>query len=110
MLQAWMGCTFTFIVSHEILKNYIDSNPTTGSFVDIEDVESRVSRLERRLRAMEQPVWQIRGWPDDWEICVEGPCKCRPETKSISCWRYGLLDVPPAQLVPQDILKLRGSW
>lgn len=46
---------FKLVVSHEISKNYIDSNPTTGSFVDIEDVESRVSRLERRLRAMEQP-------------------------------------------------------
>lgn len=115
--------------------------------ISIEDVESRVSRLERRLRAMEQPgnlickyicmytniciyvymykyiymwmlfvnsvwklVWQIRGWPEDWEVCVEGPCKCRPETKSISCWRYGLFDVPAGQLVPQDIIKLYGIF
>lgn len=117
----------------------------------LEELESRLSRLERRLRAVEQPgkssflsrpsfllfplffrfflflfyqsyrprnrsearrkyewfaVWQMSSAEEDWEICAEGPCRCQPETKSVSCWRQNLLDLPAAQLVPRDVLKL----
>ncbi|XP_076242355.1 uncharacterized protein LOC143184188 isoform X2 [Calliopsis andreniformis] len=72
----------------------------------LEELESRLSRLERRLRAVEQPVWQMGSTEDDWEICAEGPCRCLPEIKSVSCWRQDLLDLPAAQLVPKDVLKL----
>nr|XP_050864689.1 carboxypeptidase N subunit 2-like isoform X2 [Vespula vulgaris] len=82
------------------------SHSSKSSDIFLEDIESRLSSLERRLRAVEQPVWQIGTSHEDWEICAEGPCKCVPETKSLSCWRYGLLDVPPSQVVPNDILKL----
>ncbi|XP_047366958.1 reticulon-4 receptor-like isoform X4 [Vespa velutina] len=82
------------------------SRPSKSTDILLEDIESRLSSLERRLRAVEQPVWQIGTSHEDWEICAEGPCKCVPETKSLSCWRYGLLDVPPSQMVPNDILKL----
>ncbi|XP_043681505.1 slit homolog 1 protein-like isoform X3 [Vespula pensylvanica] len=82
------------------------SHSSKSSDILLEDIESRLSSLERRLRAVEQPVWQIGTSYEDWEICAEGPCKCVPETKSLSCWRYGLLDVPPSQVVPNDILKL----
>ncbi|XP_046828939.1 carboxypeptidase N subunit 2-like isoform X3 [Vespa crabro] len=82
------------------------SRSSKSSDILLEDIESRLSSLERRLRAVEQPVWQIGTSYEDWEICAEGPCKCVPETKSLSCWRYGLLDVPPSQMVPNDILKL----
>ncbi|XP_015172060.1 PREDICTED: carboxypeptidase N subunit 2-like isoform X2 [Polistes dominula] len=82
------------------------SHTSKSSNILLKDIESRLSSLERRLRAVEQPVWQIGTTHEDWEICAEGPCKCVPETKSLSCWRYGLLDVPPSQVVPNDILKL----
>ncbi|XP_024221194.1 carboxypeptidase N subunit 2-like isoform X1 [Bombus impatiens] len=72
----------------------------------LEELENRLSRLERRLRAVEQPVWQMSSAEEDWEICAEGPCRCQPETKSVSCWRQNLLDLPAAQLVPRDVLKL----
>ncbi|XP_076296050.1 uncharacterized protein LOC143216659 isoform X2 [Lasioglossum baleicum] len=72
----------------------------------LEELEGRLSRLERRLRAVEQPVWQMGATEEDWEICAEGPCRCQPEIKSVSCWRQDLLDLPAAQLVPRDVLKL----
>ncbi|XP_043789074.1 slit homolog 1 protein-like isoform X4 [Apis laboriosa] len=72
----------------------------------LEEFESRLSRLERRLRAIEQPVWQMSSAEGDWEICAEGPCRCQPEIKLVSCWRQDLLDLPAAQLVPRDVLKL----
>ncbi|XP_014598851.1 PREDICTED: carboxypeptidase N subunit 2-like isoform X2 [Polistes canadensis] len=93
--QDWNTCT-----------NPDFSHTSKSSDILLEDIESRLSSLERRLRAVEQPVWQIGTTNEDWEICAEGPCKCVPETKSLSCWRYGLLDVPPSQVVPNDILKL----
>lgn len=93
--QDWNTCT-----------NSDFSHTSKSSDILLEDIESRLSSLERRLRAVEQPVWQIGTTNEDWEICAEGPCKCVPETKSLSCWRYGLLDVPPSQVVPNDILKL----
>lgn len=109
-----------------------------------EEFETRLSRLERRLRAIEQPgkrglffffffisthptrvvlssfstlnrgmvmrtvysVWQMSSGEEDWEICAEGPCRCQPEIKLVSCWRQDLLDLPAAQLVPRDVLKL----
>lgn len=43
---------------------------------------------------------------EDWEICAEGPCRCQPEIKLVSCWRQDLLDLPATQLVPRDVLKL----
>lgn len=55
---------FVFLISvdgasicSEILKNCFDIDEQSSSMVDdkIEDVESRISRLERRFRAMEQP-------------------------------------------------------
>lgn len=114
----------------------------------IEELESRISRLERRLRAVEQPgnldyhflcvkeeetkefighfqynlfekkkklfnslnwygiVWQVGKRIEDWEVCAMGPCKCRPEMKSLSCWKHNLQDVPPTQLVPADLFKM----
>ncbi|XP_016772079.1 platelet glycoprotein V isoform X3 [Apis mellifera] len=74
-----------------------------------EEFETRLSRLERRLRAIEQPVWQMSSGEEDWEICAEGPCRCQPEIKLVSCWRQDLLDLPAAQLVPRDVLKLDAS-
>lgn len=95
-----------------------------------EEMENRLSSLERRLRAVEHPgknltirvylyggnmktsivhafvVWQISLREEDWEVCAEGPCKCIPEMKSVSCWRYNLLDLPPTQLVPANVLRL----
>ncbi|XP_053996601.1 platelet glycoprotein V-like isoform X1 [Hylaeus anthracinus] len=64
----------------------------------LEELESRLSRLERRLRAVEQPVWQMGVTEEDWETCAEGPCRCQPEMKTVSCWRQELLDLPAAQL------------
>ncbi|XP_076651493.1 uncharacterized protein LOC143358321 isoform X3 [Halictus rubicundus] len=75
----------------------------------LEELEGRLSRLERRLRAVEQPVWQMGTTEEDWEVCAEGPCRCQPEIKSVSCWRQDLLDLPAAQLVPRDVLKLDAS-
>lgn len=57
-------------------------------------------------RTLSLAVWQIGLREEDWEICAEGPCKCIPEIKSVSCWRYDLPDLPPTQLVPADVLKL----
>ncbi|XP_048515947.1 leucine-rich repeat-containing protein 15-like isoform X2 [Athalia rosae] len=87
----------------------ISLDETTTPTTNLEELESKISRIERRLRAVEQPVWQISGRPDDWEVCAEGPCRCRPETRSISCWGRNFLDVPPTQLVPNDLLKDLGS-
>lgn len=90
----------------------------------IDEMKIRLASFERRLRAVEQPsksndsrltarnythvlvVWQISAREEDWEVCAEGPCKCVPEIKSVSCWRHGLLDLPAAQLVPADVLRL----
>ncbi|KYM79563.1 Leucine-rich repeat-containing protein 15 [Atta colombica] len=71
-----------------------------------EEMKNRLSSFERRLRAVEYPVWRISLKEEDWEICAEGPCKCVPEMKSVSCWRYNLLDLPSTQLVPADVLRL----
>lgn len=102
------------------------SSIPTSTFQEMKD---RLSSLERRLRAVEQPgkslaistgghaggerkrihalaVWQISSREEDWEVCVEGPCKCIPEVKSVSCWRYDLLDLPRTQLIPADVLRL----
>lgn len=51
-------------------------------------------------------VWQISLKEEDWEVCVEGPCKCIPEVKLLSCWKYDLLDLPVTQRIPVDVLKL----
>ncbi|OXU28750.1 hypothetical protein TSAR_006185 [Trichomalopsis sarcophagae] len=87
--------------------------PTLAGVIDptslLEDFEVRISRLERRLRAVEQPVWHISGVEGGWDGCAEGPCKCRVETRSLSCWSMGLSDLPPTQLVPKNILKLQRS-
>lgn len=52
-------------------------------------------------------VWHISDAEGGWDACAEGPCKCRMETRSLSCWSMGLADLPPTQLVPKDILKLQ---
>jgi hypothetical protein len=52
-------------------------------------------------------VWLISGAGESWDVCAEGPCKCRLEMKSLSCCGLGLADLPPAQLVPKDLLKLQ---
>lgn len=131
--------------SEPITKGEKNVSITTNSNVVMatifEEFESRLSRLERRLRAIEQPgkrglsfffflsplidqlsflyvesamgmscewftVWQMSSGEEDWEICAEGPCRCQPEIKLVSCWRQDLLDLPATQLVPRDVLKL----
>ncbi|XP_020298471.1 leucine-rich repeat-containing protein 15-like isoform X2 [Pseudomyrmex gracilis] len=83
-----------------------ERSTVSASLPIFEEMENRLSSLERRLRTVEQPVWQISSKEEDWEICAEGPCKCVPELKSVSCWRYDLLDLPPTQVVPTDVLRL----
>ena len=73
----------------------------------MDELIARVSSLERRLRAIELPVWQITAAHYNWDLCAEGPCKCRIETGSLSCWRSTLTDLPAAQVVPKDVLKLQ---
>ncbi|CAB0033010.1 unnamed protein product [Trichogramma brassicae] len=72
----------------------------------LEELEARVSSLERRMRAIELPVWQISQAESKWDLCARGPCKCRIETSSLSCWKLGLADLPAAQVVPDNVLKL----
>ncbi|XP_011340233.2 platelet glycoprotein V [Ooceraea biroi] len=83
----------------------VERSPTSTMSV-VEEMKNRLSSLERRLRAVEQPVWQISTKEEDWEVCAKGPCKCIPEIKSVSCWRYDLSDLPATQLIPADVLKL----
>lgn len=52
-------------------------------------------------------AWQVSGRPGSWDECAEGPCKCRSEMRSLSCWSAGLADLPPSQLVPHDVLKMQ---
>lgn len=124
--------------SDQITKEENVTNSNVVMATIFEEFESRLSRLERRLRAIEQPgkplaffslsssrrvssfflciesatgrvgftVWQMSSDEEDWEICAEGPCRCQPEIKLVSCWRQDLLDLPAAQLVPRDVLKL----
>ncbi|KAG8253227.1 hypothetical protein J6590_039567 [Homalodisca vitripennis] len=49
------------------------------------------------------PVWRKNVEEDRWYRCCEGPCRCRPETFALSCWRQELDELPSNQYVPNDI-------
>lgn len=34
---------------------------------------------------------------------MKGPCKCRPETRSVSCWNMDLLSLSSEQILPRDV-------
>ncbi|XP_046393872.1 leucine-rich repeat-containing protein 15-like isoform X2 [Ischnura elegans] len=81
----------------------------------IMQLADKLSSLERRVRSLEQPVWSLssrrhlewrsrrmEGPVDEWTRCTEGPCRCRPETRTLSCWRQGLGELPPTQFIPED--------
>ncbi|KAK5645623.1 hypothetical protein RI129_004087 [Pyrocoelia pectoralis] len=70
------------------------------------DLRYEIIKLERRVRSLEQPVWPISNSDDRWHNCIQGPCKCKPETKSISCWNKHIAALPPGQVVPQDLQTL----
>jgi len=48
-------------------------------------------------------VWTIMSGVDRWKRCNHGPCKCRTETHSVSCWRKDLEEIPPGQTLPYDV-------
>ncbi|XP_068083257.1 carboxypeptidase N subunit 2 [Anabrus simplex] len=66
-------------------------------------LEERLAKLGRRLKALEQPVWNIIDSESRWYRCTEGPCRCRPETHTLSCWRQDFPELPHGQSVPKDI-------
>ncbi|CAH1725610.1 unnamed protein product [Aphis gossypii] len=66
-------------------------------------LEARLQRLDRRLRSVEQPVWTITSGVSRWKRCNYGPCKCRTETHSVSCWRKDFEEIPPGQTLPYDV-------
>ncbi|KAL3281293.1 hypothetical protein HHI36_004506 [Cryptolaemus montrouzieri] len=61
-----------------------------------------ITKLERRIRSLEQPVWSMSKEDDRWLECSKGPCECTPETKSISCWQRNLPSLPFEQIIPHD--------
>ncbi|XP_031346602.1 carboxypeptidase N subunit 2-like isoform X2 [Photinus pyralis] len=63
------------------------------------DLRYEIVKLERRVRSLEQPE-------DRWHDCVQGPCKCKPETKSVSCWNKHVMALPLGQVIPQDLQTL----
>ncbi|XP_071455546.1 leucine-rich repeat-containing protein 15-like [Hetaerina americana] len=78
-------------------------------------LSDKLNSLERRVRSLEQPVWALssrkvlevrtrryEGPVDEWTRCTEGPCRCRPETRTLSCWRQGLGELPATQFIPED--------
>ncbi|RZC38999.1 leucine-rich repeat-containing protein 15 [Asbolus verrucosus] len=81
------------------LQEFIDSLEENNN-------NSYLLRLERRLRALEQPVWKISKLNERWIECAQGPCKCRPETKSLSCWQQNLPVLPATQILPQDTVSI----
>lgn len=74
----------------------------------IDDIKRRVKDLERRLSAVEQPVWRLaKGSLVEWIRCTEGKfCQCSTGTKSLNCWNSGLKTIPITQTIPMDIINL----
>lgn len=69
-------------------------------------LERRVKEVERRLSALEQPLWKISdGSAANWNACSEGNL-CRCGIKSVNCWNIGLNAIPFIQIVPVDIVTL----
>ncbi|KAG5864266.1 hypothetical protein JTB14_012519 [Gonioctena quinquepunctata] len=81
------------------LKEFSDS-------LEENSTNSYLVKLERRLRSLEQPVWEISRVNERWIDCGKGPCKCRPETKSVICWQNELSTIPPDQLLPHDVITI----
>uniref|UniRef100_A0A8D9AU05 Uncharacterized protein n=7 Tax=Cacopsylla melanoneura TaxID=428564 RepID=A0A8D9AU05_9HEMI len=65
--------------------------------------ETRLIKLERRLRSVEQTVWLKSDKDDSWYRCCEGPCRCRPEIHTLSCWKQDMEELPFDQIIPADI-------
>ncbi|XP_052130540.1 leucine-rich repeat and immunoglobulin-like domain-containing nogo receptor-interacting protein 2 [Frankliniella occidentalis] len=85
-----------------VLAQYPDPEDETGPDV-VGALASELVILERRVRALEQPVWMVSGAEDRWLQCCDGPCRCRPEMRSLSCWRHGLRQLPQLQRLPEDV-------
>ncbi|KAG8221975.1 hypothetical protein J437_LFUL014472 [Ladona fulva] len=62
----------------------------------------RVTVWILRTHTPEAPRMLLPPDPREWTRCTEGPCRCRPETRTLSCWRQGLEELPPTQTVPAD--------
>lgn len=70
-------------------------------------LEKRVREIERRLKSIEQPVWKIVDENENsWNHCTEGICRCRPVTKSLSCWKKNLKILSVSQTIPTDIVSM----
>lgn len=54
-------------------------------------------------------VWTTHIGNDRWIRCATGSCKCRPETKSVSCWHSQMSVLPANQIIPHDIINMLVS-
>lgn len=70
-------------------------------------IKSMWSRCMSWLWFLCVSVWRRNTEEDRWYRCCEGPCRCRPETFALSCWRQELEELPSSQFVPTDI---RVMW
>lgn len=69
-------------------------------------IDRRINEVERRISALEQPLWKISsGGTSSWNTCSEGNL-CRCSIKSLSCWNMNLRAIPLVQIVPNDVLSL----
>lgn len=105
------GCEINACEALKLMKNEVETDNVKNEYMQ---------NLERRLRSLEQPgeysfqlfqtikfffglVWLISDEDDRWLRCTKGPCKCRPETKSLSCWHSQMPSLPAEQVIPFDI-------
>ncbi|GLV37748.1 uncharacterized protein CBL_06551 [Carabus blaptoides fortunei] len=96
-------CNLTACDAVEICRREIKEK----RIVDNEEhTDSMLIKLERRLRSLEQPVWTTHIGNDRWIRCAAGSCKCRPETKSVSCWHAQMSVLPANQIIPHDIINI----
>ncbi|KAI4465436.1 synaptic adhesion-like molecule salm [Holotrichia oblita] len=86
-------CDITSCEVYEILHNELNN----------QTCRSDVVKLERKIRSLDQPVWIVSNSNDRWMDCTRGPCKCKPEIKSITCWNTNLKVIPHQQILPIDI-------
>ncbi|CAH2000035.1 unnamed protein product [Acanthoscelides obtectus] len=77
-----------------------------ADYLEDQNTNSYLMKLERRLRSLEQPVWEISKANERWIDCGKGPCKCRPETKSVTCWQKDLQILPSDQTLPHDVISI----
>lgn len=94
-----------------LITEYFTGGKTVMTYKEIgfiDELKLRVKELERRLSAVEQPVWTLaKGSVSEWIRCTEGKyCTCLTVTKSLNCWNSGLKTVPVAQTIPMDILNM----